>query len=31
MTHKPKHYSIDDLKAIKVEYQQKLRELKERG
>ena len=29
--HKPKHYSIDDLKAIKVEYQQKLRELKERG
>ena len=29
--HKPKHYSIDDLKAIKAEYQQKLRELKERG
>lgn len=24
-------YSIDDLKAIKAEYQQKLRELKERG
>ena len=31
MTHEPKHYSIDDLKAIKAEYQQKLRELKERG
>lgn len=29
--HEPKHYSIDDLKAIKAEYQQKLRELKERG
>ena len=29
--HDPKHYSIDDLKAIKAEYQQKLRELKERG
>lgn len=29
--HAPKHYSIDDLKAIKAEYQQKLRELKERG
>ena len=29
--HEAKHYSIDDLKAIKAEYQQKLRELKERG
>ena len=29
--HEPKRYSIDDLKAIKAEYQQKLRELKERG
>lgn len=29
--HEPKHYSIDDLKAIKAEYRQKLRELKERG
>lgn len=29
--HKPKRYSIDDLKAIKAEYRQKLRELKERG
>lgn len=29
--HKPKRYSIEDLKAIKAEYRQKLRELKERG
>lgn len=29
--HAAKHYSIDDLKAIKAEYRQKLRELKERG
>ena len=29
--HDPKHYSIDDLKVIKAEYRQKLRELKERG
>ena len=29
--HEPKHYSIDDLKQIKAEYRQKLRELKERG
>lgn len=29
--HEPKRYSIDDLKQIKAEYRQKLRELKERG
>lgn len=29
--HEPKHYSIDDLKQIKAQYRQKLRELKERG
>ena len=27
----PKHYSIDDLKQIKAQYRQKLRELKERA
>ena len=29
--HEAKHYSIDDLKAIKAEYRQKLRELREQG
>ena len=28
--HEAKRYTIDDLKAIKAEYRQKLRELKER-
>ena len=29
--HRPRRYSIEDLQAIKAEYRQKLRELKERG